>query len=185
MNLYVVGHGYIVRTVSSATVPAGFTLTFYCKEDTEFDSSWEPDVASGKASATGFAPGRGLGQWQVTTLAAGATYIDHLLTRPGGMKTQKSLKDTKEIDTNVAEGCLINVPLQDEDALCIKAGGKLMTGGFSAGRPSVFLSEIFEALVESGKAGGGATIHWCACRSTDGDRSEMEAQARGAWGGKL
>lgn len=185
MKLYIVGHGYIVRTVPSATVPAGFSLSFYCKEDTEFDSSWEPSVASGQAAGQGYKPARGQGQWEVTTLKAGDSYIDHLLTRPGGMKTLKTLKDMKEIDTTMVDGCLINCALQDGDALCVKGGGKLMTGGFAPGRPSVMLSEIFAALVKSGKAGSGAQVHWCACRSTDGDRGDMDAQARGAWGGKL
>ena len=44
MNLYLAGHGFIVRTEAAASpkVPAKFQIKFYCKEDTEFDTGWEP-----------------------------------------------------------------------------------------------------------------------------------------------
>lgn len=46
-----------------------------------------------------------------------------------------------------------------------------------------YLSEILFSLKQ--RVPGGATVHWCACRSTDGSRREIEEQARGAWGGRL
>jgi hypothetical protein len=183
MNLYLVGHGYIVRTVPAVTVPTNFTLKFYCREDTEFDSSWETDVASGAALAPQYAPGRGLGQWEVTTVNGGQTCADHLLTRPGGMRTLQHIRDMKEIKTTVAVGCMVAVDVVDGDALCIKSGGKQITGGYGDGLTYTYLSDILVSL--RAKVSAQATIHWCACRSTKTDIGEIAAQASGQWMGTL
>jgi hypothetical protein len=182
MNLFLVGHGFIIRTVPTITIPPGITLKFYCREDTEFDSVWEQDVTLGRALADGYRPTRGTGQWEITTLVSGQECCDHLLTRPGGMRTLKPLNEMVEIQTIVSRTSMVNDQLNNDDTLCIKGGAKQMAGGTSPGLPYAYLSDI---LLSIKNVTDEATVHWCACRSADTDRSDIGAQASSAWLGVL
>jgi hypothetical protein len=177
MNLFLAGHGFSAKKLPALKIPAGFTIAFYCKDGTVFDSAWESAVLAGDLNE----PVRGKGDWDVIPLGSGKSCSDHLLTRPGNMQTTKPWMAMKEIKTNVSVGAMISQPLVDGDVLCIKGGGTTFGKFDSNVLPYTYLSDIMIALTIA--MPGGANVHWCACRSEEGNRAEVTAQARDAFRG--
>lgn len=185
MNIYITGHGYEMKGNSDASlsVPAKFTLKFYCKKGEMFDSSWEQFIVESGGTTADCPNDKGTSDWEVSTVAAGAQFEEHCLTRPGKMRTFKVLADMKEIKVPQKGVGLISEAVEDGDILCIKGGGKLFAGGMEAGECWLSMSSLMAALAQ--KIPDGATVHWCACRSVLTDASAAIEQAQSPYLGKL
>jgi hypothetical protein len=190
MNLYLVGHGYRMSPrdtmpVGGLTVPANFTLKFYCKENKLFDSSWEEFIVLSGGTLKKCPNLRGVNDWEVTEIPAKKSFKEHCLTRPGNMRTYIDMTAMKEIKVPQKHRAIVNVTLGDGDTLCVKQGAKLLCKNVPDEVPWISLSALIAALAK--KAPGGATVHWCACRSVLGQDTINDAltQARSPWLGVL
>ncbi len=185
MNLYITGHGYEMKALPDAVlkVPANFQLKFYCKRGQMFDSSWEGEIVKANGNVANCPNKRGVGNWEVTTIAGGGAFDEHCLTRPGKMRTFRHINDMKEIEVPYKGTGLVNTNLADGDILCIKGGGKLVTGAKLPGEPWLSLSALMVALARA--MPGGAVVHWCACRSVLDDPAGAIEQAESGYLGTL
>lgn len=185
MNLYITGHGYVMKALPDAElkVPPKFQLKFYCKKEQMFDSTWEGEIVKVNGDIADCPNNRGVNNWEVTAIPAGGAFDEHCLTRPGNMKTYQHINDMKEIQVPIKGTGLINVDLADGDILCVKGGVKLMNGSKLPGEPWISLSALMAALAKT--VPGGAVVHWCACRSVLDDPAGAIEQAVSGYKGKL
>ena len=174
MDIFLVGHGFMARNRPAVTIPDKLTVVFYCKEDKPFDSNWEASVINGVALSNQYTPKHGVEDFQITSIKGPANCLDHVLTRPGGIKLIKPFKDCKEIDTAVAEGVQFTASVDDKDTFCVKKKGN-HDANYASGRSHTYLSDIVNAL--KAKVPNGVTVHWCACRSPMADWEEVDEQA--------
>jgi len=174
MDIFLVGHGFMAREKPTVKIPANFSVVFYCKEDKPFDSNWEADVINRVALSSGYNPQHGRDDFEITNATGVTTCLDHVLTRPGGIKLIKPFKDCKEIDTAVTSGVKIIGDVTAGDTFCVKRKGN-HDAAYANGRSHTYLSDILEAFAL--KSPGGVTLHWCACRSPMADWEEIDEQA--------